>query len=45
MKHTECRICGQNLEDMPYNRYEAHINKHLKSINDQKDQTTMDEYD
>lgn len=36
MKHTECRICGMNLESMTYDKMMIHVNKHALSNPKQK---------
>lgn len=36
MKHTECKICGRNLESMTYDKMMAHANKHASSNINQK---------
>lgn len=36
IKHTSCKICGQNLENMTYDNMMAHANKHALSNKNQK---------
>lgn len=41
MKHTECKVCGQNLEDMTYDKMMAHVNKHAAA---DENQTSMEAF-
>jgi len=48
MKHTECRICRKNLEDITYDQMIAHINKHAaekeNAENEARSQTGLDDF-
>jgi len=44
MKHTTCNICDQNLENLSWDNYQAHINRHLKKIEEQKNQTGLEKF-
>ena len=44
MKHTVCKICDQNLKSLPFDKYQAHIDRHLKEIEEQKPQTGLEEF-
>ena len=42
MKHTSCKICNQNMDNMTYDQMMAHVNKHALSNPGQK---TMSEFE
>lgn len=46
MKHTSCKVpgCNQNFEDWTYDKMMAHANKHLKDMEEAKNQTSMESF-
>lgn len=41
IKHTQCNICGMNLEDLTYDKMNAHVQRHAAA---HPDQTSMKEF-